>query len=66
MNIGLFLLIEPFASVENQLKLVSEMGFNFADITVYLKDNFRGETVQLELNDIINLISPKTDKGIFY
>jgi inosose dehydratase len=33
MEIGLFLLIEPFASVENQLKHVKEMGFKCADIT---------------------------------
>lgn len=33
MNIGLFLLIEPFASVERQLERVREMGFAHADIT---------------------------------
>ncbi|MCF7958930.1 MAG: sugar phosphate isomerase/epimerase [Phycisphaerae bacterium] len=33
MNIGLFLLIEPFASVEQQLKHAKEMGFTYADIT---------------------------------
>lgn len=33
MNIGLFLLIEPFASVEKQLQRVGEMGFTHADIT---------------------------------
>ncbi|MBC8373612.1 MAG: sugar phosphate isomerase/epimerase, partial [Planctomycetes bacterium] len=33
MNIGLFLLIEPFASVETQLKRAKEMGFEYADIT---------------------------------
>jgi len=33
MNIGLFLLIEPFASVEQQLKRAKEMGFDHADIT---------------------------------
>ncbi len=33
MNIGLFLLIEPFASVEQQLKRAKEMGFTHADIT---------------------------------
>jgi inosose dehydratase len=33
VNIGLFLLIKPFASVEEQLKASREMGFNFADIT---------------------------------
>jgi inosose dehydratase len=33
MNIGLFLLIKPFASVEEQLKASREMGFSFADIT---------------------------------
>ena len=33
MNIGVFLLIEPFASVEVQLKRAKEMGFDFADIT---------------------------------
>jgi len=33
MNIGLFLLIEPFASVEQQLKCARDMGFNHADIT---------------------------------
>ena len=33
MNIGLFLLIEPFASVEVQLKRAREMGFDYADIT---------------------------------
>ena len=33
MNIGLFLLIKPFASVEDQLKAAKEMGFTCADIT---------------------------------
>lgn len=33
MKIGLFLLIEPFASVEQQLKRAKEMGFDCADIT---------------------------------
>lgn len=33
MNIGVFLLIEPFASVETQLKRAKEMGFDCADIT---------------------------------
>ena len=33
MNIGVFLLIEAFASVEQQLKLAKEMGFKHADIT---------------------------------
>ena len=33
MNIGVFLLIEPFASVEEQLKRAREMGFTHADIT---------------------------------
>ena len=33
MNIGLFLLLKPFASVEGQLKIAKEMGFTCADIT---------------------------------
>jgi len=33
MNIGVFLLIEPFASVEVQLQKAKEMGFTTADIT---------------------------------
>ncbi|MCD6393621.1 MAG: sugar phosphate isomerase/epimerase [Planctomycetes bacterium] len=33
MNIGVFLLIEAFASVEVQLKCAKEMGFDYADIT---------------------------------
>jgi inosose dehydratase len=33
MNIGVFLLIEPFASVEKQLERAREMGFTHADIT---------------------------------
>lgn len=33
MDIGVFLLIEPFASVETQLKRAKEMGFTCADIT---------------------------------
>ncbi len=33
MNVGVFLLIEPFASVEVQLKRAKEMGFTHADIT---------------------------------
>ena len=33
MNIGVFLLIEPFASVEEQLKRARDMGFDHADIT---------------------------------
>ncbi len=33
MNVGVFLLIEPFASVETQLKRAKEMGFSHADIT---------------------------------
>lgn len=33
MNIGVFLLIEPFASVEKQLQRAKEMGFDHADIT---------------------------------
>jgi len=33
MKIGLFLLIQAFASVEQQLKLASEMGFDCADVT---------------------------------
>jgi inosose dehydratase len=33
MNIGVFLLIEPFASVEVQLRRAQEMGFKHADIT---------------------------------
>lgn len=33
MNIGVFLLIEAFASVEEQLKRAKEMGFAYADIT---------------------------------
>jgi inosose dehydratase len=33
MNIGVFLLIEPFASVEVQLQRAKAMGFAFADIT---------------------------------
>ena len=32
MNIGVFLLIEPFASVEEQLKRARDMGFDHADI----------------------------------
>jgi inosose dehydratase len=33
MDIGVFLLIQPFSSVETQLKLASEMGFTCADVT---------------------------------
>ena len=33
MNIGVFLLFEAFASVEEQLKRAKEMGFAHADIT---------------------------------
>jgi len=33
MNIGVFLLIEPFASLEVQLQRAKEMGFDYADIT---------------------------------
>ncbi len=33
MNIGVFLLIEPFASVERQLQRAKAMGFTYADIT---------------------------------
>lgn len=33
MKIGVFLLIEPFASVDRQLKRAKEMGFEYADIT---------------------------------
>ncbi len=33
MNVGVFLLIEPFASVETQLIRAKEMGFTHADIT---------------------------------
>lgn len=33
MNVGVFLLIEPFASVEKQLMRAKEMGFTHADIT---------------------------------
>ncbi|AKJ65066.1 sugar phosphate isomerase/epimerase family protein [Kiritimatiella glycovorans] len=33
MDVGLFLLIEPFASVETQLQRVKELGFRRADIT---------------------------------
>ena len=33
MNIGVFLLIEPFASVEKQLERAKAMGFTHADIT---------------------------------
>ncbi len=33
MNIGVFLLIEPFASVETQLRRARAMGFTHADIT---------------------------------
>ncbi len=33
MNIGVFLLIEPFASVEIQLQRAQAMGFEYADIT---------------------------------
>ena len=33
MNVGVFLLIEPFASVERQLQRAREMGFRHADIT---------------------------------
>ncbi len=33
MNIGVFLLIEPFASVEKQLECAHNMGFSHADIT---------------------------------
>ena len=33
MRIGVFLLIEPFASVERQLQRAREMGFRCADIT---------------------------------
>lgn len=33
MNIGVFLLIEAFASVEEQLKIAQKMGFAYADIT---------------------------------
>ena len=33
MKIGLFLLIEPFASVDAQLTRAKEMGFTYADIT---------------------------------
>ena len=33
MKIGVFLLIEPFASVEVQLARAKEMGFTCADIT---------------------------------
>ncbi len=33
MEIGVFLLIEPFAGVEEQLKRAKEMGFTHADIT---------------------------------
>lgn len=33
MDIGVFLLIKPFASVEEQLKIAKNMGFSCADIT---------------------------------
>lgn len=33
MQIGVFLLIEPFASVEVQLQRAQQMGFTCADIT---------------------------------
>jgi len=33
MKVGVFLMIEPWASVETQLKRAKEMGFNYADIT---------------------------------
>lgn len=33
MNVGVFLLIEPFASVDVQLSHAKEMGFTYADIT---------------------------------
>ena len=33
MKIGVFLLIEPFASVEVQLERAKQMGFECADIT---------------------------------
>ena len=33
MNVGLFLLIKPFTSVEEQLRLAKEMGFLYADVT---------------------------------
>jgi len=33
MNIGLFLLIKPFAGVEDQVKIAKEWGFEHADIT---------------------------------
>jgi len=33
VNVGVFLLIEPFASVETQLERAKEMGFSHADIT---------------------------------
>jgi len=33
LNIGVFLLIEAFASIEEQLRLAQKMGFEYADIT---------------------------------
>ncbi len=33
MNIGVFLLLKPFASVEEQLKIAKSMGFKCADVT---------------------------------
>jgi inosose dehydratase len=33
MDVGVFLLIKPFASVEEQLKIAKEMGFTCADVT---------------------------------
>ena len=33
MNIGVFLALEPYSSVERQLQLAKEAGFEFADIT---------------------------------
>jgi hypothetical protein len=40
LNIGVFLLIEPFASVEAQLEHAKKMGFTHADITDTNADAF--------------------------
>ena len=33
MNVGVFLCLEPYTSLENNLRLAHEYGFNYADIT---------------------------------
>ncbi|WP_276353290.1 sugar phosphate isomerase/epimerase family protein [Cohnella caldifontis] len=59
MRVGCFALVDPFATIEHQLKRIKDMGFDYADVT----DNSDGGTLGVEFgfSSVISLDSNPYD-----